>query len=162
MRKWIVAVALISVVAASPTLAAPPTNVTPPSITVVGETLVADFGTWAGTEPISLQGEWLVCFCGVFDDTYMPFGSASTPLPFSALDPIRFGAHGPAGAPGQLKESFNDVPPIPGQLFWSVALLVTASNSEGEATLGAVVNLKDSCFTTNRPENCLTKRHAFP
>lgn len=159
MRTWILASSLVSMVVASPALAAPPTNVTRPSITVVGDTLVADFGTWAGTEPVSVQGRWEVCGCGVLDDHYEPFGSASTPLPFSALDPIRFGisAHGPGGAPGQTKHSFP--PPIPGQVFWSVALIVTASNSEGTATSGAFVNLKDSCFTTNRPENCISKKH---
>jgi hypothetical protein len=105
---------------ASPALAAPPTNVTRPSIAVVGDTLVADFGTWAGTEPLSVQGEWLVCLCGFFDDGYnQSFGFASAPLPFSVLEgPIR----GPVGAPGQVKEDFFDEPPIPGLLFWSVGL----------------------------------------
>jgi hypothetical protein len=159
MRSSIVAAAVISMVMASPASAAAPTNVTPPSITVVGETLVADFGTWAGTEPISVQGEWLVCLCGFFDDDYnQSFGSASAPLPFSALGPIR----GPVGAPGRVKEDFFGEPPIPGLLFWSVGLFVTASNSEGQESAAAFVNLKDSCFTTNRPENCITKRQVFP
>jgi hypothetical protein len=162
MRRWIIAMVLTSMVMASPALAAPPTNVTPPSITVVGETLVADFGTWAGTEPISVQGEWRVCLCGVFDDTYAPFGSdASEPFPFSALYPIRGGVAG-SGPPGHLKDDFFGEPPIPGQLFWSVGLFVTASNSEGEEFAATFVNLKDSCFTTNQPENCVAKRRAFP
>ena len=130
MRTWvIVGAALISMILAPPALAAPPTNVTPPSISVVGDALVADFGTWAGTQPISVQGEWLVCLCGFFDDDYnQSFGSASAPLPFSALDPIR----GPVGPPGRVKEDFFGEPPIPGLLFWSVGLFVTASNAEGQ------------------------------
>jgi hypothetical protein len=160
MRRWIVVAALMSMLMASPALAAAPTNVTPPSIAVVADTLVADFGVWAGNEPLSVQGEWLVCLCGFFDDDYnQSFGSASAPLPFSALGgPIR----GRVGAPGRAKEDFFGEPPIPGLLFWSVGLFVTASNSEGQEFAAAFVNLKDSCFTTNRPENCITKRQAFP